>query len=145
MRIALTKDELATGPVATNPKIEIQKVKLLAEVAVMVGLAGALYAIKIFTLPQGGSVTLGSMAPVFLLALRRGPKIGIAGGVIFGLIALVEDLSTGAEVIVSPAQPFFDYPLAFGVLGIAGYFKREPLLGVAIGVAARFCFHFISG
>jgi len=145
MRIALKKDELATGPVATNPKIEIQKIKLLAEVAVMVGLSGALYAIKIFTLPQGGSVTLASMVPTFLLALRRGPKIGIAGGVIFGLIALVEDLSTGAEVIVSPAQPFFDYPIAFGLLGLAGYFRNQPLVGVAIGVAARFCSHFVSG
>jgi thiamine transporter len=145
MRIARTTDGSAAETVAMNPRIEIQKVKLLAEVAVMVALSGALYAIKIFTLPQGGSVTLASMVPVFLLALRRGPKIGIAGGVILGLIALVEDLSTGAEVIVSAAQPFFDYPLAFGVLGIAGFFREEPLLGVAIGVAARFCSHFVSG
>lgn len=145
MRTARIAEGLANKPVVTNPRIESQKIRLLAEVAVMVGLSGALYAIKIFTLPQGGSVTLASMVPVFLLALRRGPKIGIAGGVIFGLVALVEDLSTGAEVIVSPAQPFFDYPLAFGALGIAGYFRKEPLLGVAVGVVARFCSHFISG
>lgn len=145
MRITSGKNGLATKAVATNPRIETEKIKLLAEVAVMVALSGALYAIKIFTLPQGGSVTLASMVPIFLLALRRGPKIGIASGIIFGLVALVEDLSTGAEVIVSPAQPFFDYPLAFGALGIAGYLRKEPLLAVTVGVAARFCSHFVSG
>jgi thiamine transporter len=145
MRIARTTNGTPNKPVAINPRIETEKIKLLAEVAVIVALSGALYAIKIFTLPQGGSVTLASMVPVFLLALRRGPRIGVTGGVIFGLIALVEDLSTGAEVVVSPAQPIFDYPLAFGALGLAGFFRKEPLLGLAIGVAARFCSHFVSG
>jgi thiamine transporter len=128
-----------------NPLREIQLIKQLAEVAVMVALSGALYAVKIFTLPQGGSITLASMVPVFLLALRRGPKWGIAAGVIFGLVAMVEDLSTGAEVIIYPAQVIFDYPLAFGLLGLAGFFRKTPLLGVGIGVAARFCSHFVSG
>ena len=145
MGVARKTDGSTTNTVATNPKIEIQRIKLLAETAVMVGLSGALYLIKIFTLPQGGSVTLASMVPIFLLALRRGPKVGIAGGVIFGLVALVEDLSIGAETIVYPAQVVLDYPLAFGLLGIAGLFRREPLLGVAIGVAARFFSHFVSG
>jgi thiamine transporter len=128
-----------------SPLREIQRIKLLAEVAVMVALSGALYAVKIFTLPQGGSITLASMVPVFLLALRRGPKWGIAAGVIFGLVAMVEDVSTGAEVIIYPAQVVLDYPLAFGLLGVAGFFRKSPLLGIGVGVAARFCSHFVSG
>jgi thiamine transporter len=128
-----------------SPLREIQRIKLLAEVAVMVALSGALYAVKIFTLPQGGSITLASMVPVFLLALRRGPKWGIAAGVIFGLVAMVEDVSTGAEVIIYPAQVILDYPLAFGLLGLAGFFRKSPLLGIGIGAAARFCSHFVSG
>jgi thiamine transporter len=111
----------------------------------MVALSGALYAVKIFTLPQGGSITLASMVPVFLLALRRGPKWGVAAGVIFGLVAMVEDVSTGAEAIIYPAQVILDYPLAFGLLGLAGFFRRSPLPGIGIGVAARFCSHFVSG
>lgn len=133
------------GPRVVSPLREIQRIKLLAEVAVMVALSGALYAVKIFTLPQGGSVTLASMAPIFLLALRRGPKLGIAAGVIFGLVAMVQDVYTGAEVIVYPAQVILDYPLAFGLLGIAGFFRKIPLLGVGVGVAARFSSHFVSG
>jgi len=35
--------------------------------------------------------------------------------------------------------------LAFGVLGLAGFFRDSPLLGVIIGVATRFCSHFVSG
>lgn len=111
----------------------------------MVALSGALYLVKIFTLPQGGSVTLASMVPIFILALRRGPKIGLVAGVIFGLVALVEDTSSGIEVIAYPAQVILDYPLAFGLLGLAGFFRKVPLIGVGVGIAARFCSHFVSG
>ncbi len=128
-----------------SPLREIQRVKLLTEIAVMVALSGALYLVKIFTLPQGGSVTLASMVPIFLLSLRRGPKIAIVAGVILGLVALVEDTSSGIEVIVYPAQVIFDYPLAFGLLGLAGFLRKIPLLGVTVGIAARFCSHFVSG
>jgi thiamine transporter len=138
-------EDVSSKPRVLSPIREIQRIRLLAEVAVMVALAGALYAIKIFTLPQGGSITLASMVPIFLLALRRGPKWGIAAGVVFGLVAMVEDVYTGAEVIVYPAQVIFDYPLAFGLLGLAGFFRKTPLLGIGLGVAARFCSHFVSG
>ena len=111
----------------------------------MIALSGALYLIRIFTLPEGGSVTLGSMVPIFVLALRRGPKIGITGGVIFGLITLVEDSTIFAIQPVGPAQVFLDYPLAFGLLGLAGFFKKIPLLGVVLSIGARFCSHFVSG
>jgi thiamine transporter len=123
---------------------EIQRVRLLAEIVVMVSLSGALYLVKIFTLPEGGSVTLGSMVPIFVLALRRGPKIGILGGVVFGLIALLVDTSSGIQPF-GPAQVFLDYPLAFGLLGLAGFFRKTPLLGVGVGILARFCSHFVSG
>jgi thiamine transporter len=131
--------------VALNPRRETDPIRIVTETMVMVALSGALYLIKIFTLPQGGSVTLGSMVPIFLLALRRGPRIGITGGVIFGLVALVEDFYSGAEVIYFPAQVILDYPLAFGLLGLAGLFKKTPILGVGLSVVARFCSHFVSG
>jgi thiamine transporter len=140
-----SSSELTARSVALSPKGEIQRVKVLAETIAMVALSGALYAVKIFTLPQGGSITLASMTPIFLLALRRGPRVGIVGGVVFGLVALVEDLSLGVEVIYYPAQVILDYPLAFGLIGLAGFFRKLPLLGVVVGVTARFCSHFISG
>ncbi len=137
--------EPAAETVALSPRRETDRVRIITETIVMVALAGALYLIKIFTLPQGGSVTLGSMVPIFLLALRRGPRIGIIGGVVFGLVALVEDVYSGVEVIFYPAQVILDYPLAFGLLGLAGFFQKIPILGVGVGIAARFCSHLVSG
>ena len=128
-----------------NPRVETERVRILTETIIMVALSGALYLIKIFTLPQGGSVTLGSMVPIFLLGLRRGARIGIIGGIAFGLVALVEDVYSGVEVIFYPAQVILDYPLAFGLLGFAGFFRSLPVLGVGVGIAARFCSHFVSG
>lgn len=145
MKTESNPDTLAQKSIGLSPRRESLRIKILAEVAVMVALSGALYLIKVFTLPQGGSITLASMVPVFLVALRRGPRIGITAGVIFGIVALVEDVSSGIEVIVFPTQAILDYPLAFGLLGLAGFFRNSPLLGVVIGVAARFCAHFVSG
>jgi thiamine transporter len=43
-------------------------------------------------------------------------------------------------------QVFLDYPLAFGCLGLAGFFqKRWMLLGVVVAVTGRFIMHLISG
>ena len=146
MKIRFSRSESnITGPLALGPKREIFQVHLLAEIAVMVALSGALYLVRIFTLPFGGSVTLGSMVPIFLLSLRRGPKIGMVAGIVFGLVALVEDVSSGIEVIVYPTQVILDYPLAFGLLGTSGYFRKMPLLGIGVAIAARFTSHFVSG
>jgi thiamine transporter len=54
---------------------------LIAEIVTFVALATALSFIIVYTLPQGGSITAGSMVPIIWLALRRGPKIGLSAGV----------------------------------------------------------------
>ncbi|MCJ7572905.1 energy-coupled thiamine transporter ThiT, partial [Candidatus Bathyarchaeota archaeon] len=46
----------------------------LAEVSVTVALSVVLNYIKIYQLPWGGSITLGSMVPIMLLSYRRGVK-----------------------------------------------------------------------
>ncbi len=55
--------------------------KTLAEIIVLVALAGALSLIShsFFSLPQGGSINVG-MVPIFWLALRRGWKMGVPVG-----------------------------------------------------------------
>jgi len=106
----------------------------------MVGLAAVLYLIKIYQLPQGGSVSAGSMVPILFLALRNGPAIGAFAGSIFGLIQyLVEPF------FFHPIQFLLDYPVAIAALGIAGFFPRHPYLGVTLALGARFLCHFISG
>jgi thiamine transporter len=114
--------------------------RVLAEAVVMVALASVLQTIKLFTLPQGGSVTPGAMTPILILALRRGPRVGVGAGVIFGLIDLYIE-----PFVYNPFQFLLDYPLAFGALGIAGFFASRPLAGVGAGIAGRFLCHFASG
>ena len=115
--------------------------KTLAEIIILVALAGALSLIShsFFILPQGGSINVG-MVPILWLALRRGCKIGIFGGAVFGVV----DLAIGAFV-VNPAQLILDYPLAFAALGLAGLFRKYPVVGVVVGITGRFVSHFVSG
>ena len=114
--------------------------KVLAEISVTVALSLVLNFIKVFQLPQGGSITLGSMVPVMLLAYRRGPKVGVFAGAIFGLAQMLLD-----GWVYNPIGMIFDYPLAFGVLGLAGIFKKTPSVGVFVALTARFFSHFLSG
>jgi len=115
--------------------------KILAEIIVLVALAGALSFIShgFFRLPQGGSINLG-MIPIFWLSLRRGWKIGIFAGAVFGIVDM-----TIEPFIVHLLQFILDYPLAFAVLGIAGFFRKYAVVGVALGGFGRFICHFTSG
>ncbi len=115
--------------------------KVIAEIVVFVALATVLSHIKIFSLPQGGSVTAASTVPILWLALRRGPKLGLFSAAVYGLVQFAVDF----PYIVHPLQVLLDYPIAFGMLGLAGFFQKRPFLGVTIGVIGRFLAHFISG
>ena len=114
--------------------------KILAEIAIFVSLATVLSYIKIFSLPQGGSVTAGSMVPIIWLALRRGPKIGLFAAVLYGVVQFAVD-----PYFVHPVQMVLDYPLAFGLLGVAGFFQKRPYVGTGLGIFGRFICNFLSG
>lgn len=114
--------------------------KILAEIAIFVALATALSFVIVYTLPQGGSITAGSMVPIIWLALRRGPKIGLFAGAVYGLIQFAIQ-----PYFLNPLQMLLDYPLAFGVLGVAGWTKKQPVLGASAGIIGRFIMHFVAG
>ena len=126
----------------TQPTRElIFPTKILAEIIVLVSLAGALSLVShsFFSLPEGGSINVG-MVPILWLALRRGWKIGVFAGAVFGMV----DLAI-SPFVVHPAQLVLDYPLPFACLGLAGFFQKYPVVGVATGVTGRFFCHFLSG
>ena len=114
--------------------------RILAEIIVFVALATALSFIIVYTLPQGGAITAGSMVPILWLSLRRGPKIGLFAGAVYGVVQLIV-----FPFAYNPAQVLFDYPFAFGCLGLAGFFQKRPIVGVIISITGRFIMHFISG
>jgi thiamine transporter len=47
--------------------------------------------------------------------------------------------------IFNPVQVLLDYPVAFGLLGVAGFFQKRPFIGVSLGIFGRFFAHFLSG
>lgn len=99
--------------------------------------------IKIFEAPMGGSVTLCSMLFIVLIAYWYGPYVGIMTGVAYGLVQFVLE-----PIFYTIPQMLFDYPLAFGALGLAGFFSRKKhglQIGYIIGVLGRFLFSTISG
>ena len=99
--------------------------------------------IKLPSLPNGGSITLFSMLIVCLVGYWYGPKVGIIAALTYGVLQFI----TGPYV-VHPAQVLLDFPLAFGALGLSGFFSKSKhglLKGYLVGVAGRFLFHEISG
>ncbi len=133
------KDNTQNNSENKNPN-SFKNPRVLAETAIFVALATVLSLIVVYTLPQGGSITAASMVPILWLALRRGPKIGIIAGILYGLIQLAI-----LPYVIDPVQLLLDYPLAFGVLGLAGFFSKQPVLGTAVGIGGRFLMHFIAG
>lgn len=95
--------------------------------------------IKVYRLPQGGSVTATTL-PVLFLAVWRGPKAGAAAGLVLGLLKL-----TLGPIIVHPAQVLFDYLIPFALLGVAGFLPRYPAMGVLVGSLCRGASHTFSG
>lgn len=99
--------------------------------------------IKFARLPFGGSVTLFSMLFLVLIGYWYGAKAGLLTGFAYGLLQFVLD-----PVFYSPWQMIVDYPLAFGALGLSGFFcdkKQGLLLGYAAGVLGRYAFAVLSG
>jgi thiamine transporter len=125
--------------------------RIFAEIVVFSALSAVLYAVRPFSLPFGGAVTLGSMVPVMFLSLRRGIRVGVIAGAIFGALALPIDVITlgASSIIVTPLQVFLEYPLAFGIIGLTGMFHRKTVLfavaGAGINVFIRFLVHYFVG
>ena len=112
----------------------------MVEGAVAAALASILSLIVLYRLPQGGSVTLASVVPIWIVSLRRGALIGAVSGLTLGVLNFLQN-----PQVIHPVQPFLDYPLAFACLGIAGLFPSRPITGAILSVCARFGCHFLSG
>lgn len=119
-------------------------VKFNAKMLVYGGLAIAisfvLSYIRFYHWPQGGSITPASMLPLFVFAYYYGAGPGILVGMAYGMLQLIQD-----PFVVHWIQLLLDYPLAFGALGLAGFFRKNLSLGVLVGGFGRFFSHFLSG
>ena len=118
-------------------------VKKLVFSAMGIALAMVTSYIKVWEMPMGGSVTLLSMLFISLIGYWFGPKYGILTGAAYGILQFVID-----PYFLSVPQLLFDYPFAFGALGLSGLFhdrKYGLQIGYAVGVMGRFVFSTLSG
>ena len=119
------------------------RIRALTEGAIMVALAFVLSFVKLYELPNGGSLT-PAMFPILLYALRWGLGRGLGAGFLFGLLQLIFDgaYAWGWQSMV------LDYLLAFAPLGLAGIFRGKAwgiFPGTLIGCLGRFAVHYLSG
>ncbi|NQN68749.1 energy-coupled thiamine transporter ThiT [Streptococcus suis] len=90
------------------------KMRVLAEVAIFSAIALVFDKFPLFTMPQGGSVSL-VMLPILLVTLRHGLKTGLLTGGIVGTIQLFY-----GGYFLNIFQVFLDYALSYAGIGLAG-------------------------
>ncbi|HEP1794756.1 TPA: energy-coupled thiamine transporter ThiT [Streptococcus suis] len=96
------------------------RLTILSEIAIFSAIALVFDKVPLFTMPQGGSVSL-VMLPILFLALRHGWSIGILTGGIVGTIQLFY-----GGYFLNVFQVFLDYALSYAGIGLAGLLS--PLL-----------------
>lgn len=122
------------------------QIRSITEGSLAVALATVLSLIVVYKMPQGGSITAGSMVPIIFYSLRWGAKKGILAGGVFGLINFMI-----SPYFYSPMQFLLDYILAYGLLGLAGIFSskefsiKNVILGSSLGILARAISHILAG
>lgn len=110
--------------------------------ALCIALAFVLSYFKLFSMPDGGSITLASMLPMMVYANRYGVRKGLLAGLVYGLLQYIQ-----GGYFVHWIQFLLDYPIAFALIGLAGLTKGDKNLvfSVLIGGTGRFLCHLISG
>lgn len=104
---------------------------MLALGAVCMALSNVLSMIKLFDMPQGGSITPASMLPLMLFAYVYGVGPGMTVGAVYGVMQFIIE-----PYFLSVPQMLLDYPIAFAMVGLAGLFSKNEnrALGLSLGV-----------
>lgn len=118
--------------------------------AVSIAMSFALSYVRLFKLPQDGSVTFASLLPLMIYCAMFGTRRGLIVCLIYGFLQALQD-----PYIIHPLQFLLDYPIAFGMIGVSGiFFERTPLkkhplfafvAGATLAVLLRYASHVCSG
>ena len=119
--------------------------RMLANAALVIALSFILSYIRLYKMPQGGSITLASMLPIFKFAYAYGCAPGMLVGMAYGVLQFIQD-----AYFVHPVELLLDYPLAYAMLGLAGLAGRFSdqwgiIPGIVLGTFGRFVCAFLSG
>ena len=133
----------------------MKKTRKLIECALLIAIATVLSFIKLVDLPYGGSITAASMLPMIIISYRHGLGLGLASGLVYGVIQQLSGLNTLSWVTTWQsvvAVILLDYVIAFAVTGFGGVFKNKVTnsaaamsLGALLCCILRYICHVISG
>lgn len=119
----------------------------IAYASMVIAISFVLSYIRLWRMPQGGSITLLSMLPVIAYAVAVGPIEGFVVGCAYGLLQLLQDM-----FVIHPMQMLLDYPLGFGALALGGLAVLMPVgrkwklpVAVLLGCAGRLLMSTLSG
>ena len=96
--------------------------KTLAYAGLAIALSFALSFIRLFRMPQGGSVTPGSMLPIMFFSAAFGVGPGLTVGFVYGILQYLQ-----GGWFLNVWQFLLDYILAYAALGIAGIYRKFPV------------------
>lgn len=85
----------------------------IAMAAMCIAIGFVLNCIRLYRMPQGGSITPASMLPMVLFMVACGPLKGFVAGCAYGILQLITD-----PYIIHPIQMLLDYPLATGAMAL---------------------------
>ena len=95
--------------------------KMIAFGALSIALSFVLSCFRLYRMPQGGSVTPGSMLPIMLFSAAFGIGPGLLAGLAYGVLQYLQ-----GGWFLNVWQFSLDYLLAFAALGLAGLGKHLP-------------------
>jgi thiamine transporter len=127
------------------------KVLALCECAILLALSVALSYVKFLSLPFDGSITLFSMLPVCLVAIKYGVKWGLGTAFCFSWFQILQGgvFGWGLTPTMLISSLLLDYIVAYTVLGFAGMLRKKGYWGMLGGITAvcamRFFVHFLAG
>lgn len=121
----------------------------LVESAIMIALTAVLEIIftnaNIALFPNGGSISI-SMLPIVILTLRRGFKVGLIAGLVFGVFQFILPLTV---YYLTPVQYAFDYVLPYVALSAIALVKDLNVKGLTVGIiivgVLKYASHVIAG
>lgn len=128
----------------------------LAECSVMLALSVVLSFIEVWKMPMGGGITLLSMLPICLVAVKYGLKGALPTAFLYSVIQFAIGFASG-NVFVYCTTAFtwiicllFDYIVPFTVLGFSGVFRKKSgnagiIMGIAFTIFIRFACHYVTG
>lgn len=131
-----------------------KKLNRLTVSAIMLAVGTVLSLFKI-DFVMGGGITVCAMLPLVMIAFRYGTKWGLFSAFVFSIMQCLlglDNVQYATSAGMAFAIIFFDYILAYTVIGFSGIFAKKAdnfrkavIFGISLTFFARFLCHFITG